>query len=129
MCRGGSPIGYVQRAKKREHYTITPIGGKDELVAWKLERVKFEAEWQEKQATKRTERRLSAVSIGNGGQAARELTDIEKAELSYRASRTAVKRAQPSKLMPEALTYLDPPKSLWERVKASCASIWSNAFP
>ncbi len=51
----------VQR-RKAPHYTVTPIGGKEELKVWRAQQVVAELEWQKVKA-KRVDRAVEAFMV------------------------------------------------------------------
>lgn len=124
---------YVQKAQKETSYTVTSIGGAKELAEWKANRCRIEAAYQEAQTGARTERRQNAVSIVNGGSPARELTEIEKAELIHVTSRreSVRKLTIAGAVSASKLTTIDapqPPKRLYDHFKTFVSNIWTNAF-
>lgn len=108
----------IVRQKVRLHYTITPIGGKEELKQWKLDQAKQEQEWQQNQAVKRKEYREVAVSAIKN-QSSRQLTTLEQKEIAYVNGR--------NNYFTEAYDeYLPTKKSLFNRIKST---IYKALFP
>lgn len=138
-----SKIAYaqVQRAQKRVPYTVSPIGGKEELVQWRLDQAKREVEYQASKQLDRALLRANAVSAV-ASQAGRQLTDDEKFEISSRISRSA-KGLDAWKPIPQERLFFgmdrtqypvrfQPQPSLIDKVKKATvqwfSDLWTSAF-
>lgn len=77
----------VQKAQRRLHYSVTPIGDKQALAQWKAEQATKEVEWQKAQESYRLERRKNAEAVVRGDKTAAPLSDLEMAEIEYRQGR------------------------------------------
>ncbi len=129
--------GEVRRVRKSTHFTITPIGGKEELARWKIAQEEKEARWQVAQAPLRAERRERAVNSLCGLAEPSKLTSDERAEIAYVESRRAAARKQPVEtpqtLHADQMRRISAPipearKSLLTRFKEGWANLWNNAF-
>ena len=131
----------IQRASKVVPFTITPIGDKQALAYWKLERAKIEREWELAQAPKRAERRAIAIKQIEE-QLGRKFKEDEKEELETLAGVVPAKRQrvkvfeQPFSISErdkvvdfETSLEREQRRPLSTKIKESLIKFWNSAFP
>lgn len=129
-------VAEVRKTERTKlHYTITPIGGKEDLVKWKAERVKIEEEWQLAQEPKRAERRAKAISGVSNQDAVKDLTEVEKKEISWLKSlrKTDVNRSnhsQPIRYFGERFSdeYEKASMSIKQKISNWFIKLFNDAF-
>jgi hypothetical protein len=122
--------GFVTPAKKALPYSITPIGGQAELVAWKKEQELLAEARAVATAKAYAVRREVAVKIVEGQTTTTlSLTDAEKAEMALRPrGEVAAKAPSSPAIEPEPLPEASTPKTLSERLLGAAKRVWDNAF-
>lgn len=71
----------VQRQQKQVHYTVSIIGGKEDLAQWKADRARIDAEYAKAASSRYEARRAAAVSAVESQIAIRDnLSETEKVE-------------------------------------------------
>lgn len=114
----------VQRQQKTLRYTITPIGGIEELKKWKLERARIDAEATAKYTNENRENAINVLFTG------RELTEEERREIAYATGRKTGKYLS-NDVINSVESYLTetPKASFKQKVINFIAQLWKDAFP
>ncbi len=117
----------VRKDKRGIHYTVTVA---DRL--WIQDSIrKMDLAWEKKAKESRAERRKAAAAIVSG-ESKPTLSEVEKAELAYRAARNAPpKPTEAQKAHLQACVdelFPEPRKGLIDHFKSICSKVWNNAF-
>lgn len=119
----------VQRAEKRLPYSVTPIGGKAELAAWKVQRAEIDEQWRAEAEEKRKVVRAAIVAMVADQSAT--VTDADLEEI--RAVKAMVE--QKPKVVSEKFMYKFDQvsesvekKSLAQKATKIISDFWNQAF-
>lgn len=116
------PVGYVQKAEKKVPYSISVIGGLEDLKQWREERNALEAKLKEIAREEYKARRNRITLMLTGEINAPGLTDIEIAEINYKVSRRKKKdlHSRNQYVKPGVVPQeIQPKLTLFQKLKAS----------
>jgi hypothetical protein len=120
-----APEAFVTPAKKTLPYTITPIGGPEDLKRWKKEQEVLLAARAIANAKAYAARRITAIKMVEEQNSTLQLTDAEREEIKLRpkgklAVNAPIRHSEPS----QALQDIPTAKSFKERALEAIRKLW-----
>ena len=123
-----APEHFVAPAKKAVPYTITPIGGPEDLKRWKAEQAVLAEARAVATAKAYAIRRATAIRMVEEQTHDLTFTEAERAEMKLRPSGKVVEDRKPKATVFTPPVHETPKKTMKEKVLGAIGQIFKNAF-
>jgi hypothetical protein len=119
-------VAEIQPRRKEVPYTITAIGGPEELKKWKAEQILLKEARDAYMKPIREALRLKVIGMVEAQNHDLSFTPEERAEIAYRKSQEAPQTTKRVEVVPY---QLEPTENAPKGLLGVLKRIWKNAFP